>query len=429
MVIQSSTNRSIMQMLREKKTLLTEILSAESSYILQHVQQEEIVTNRDYNNLNIPNQSDEKTVINLLDKVMNKGDTKCCELVNLLQKPHIIKNYPRLEEIFNNHTEPSDHTFNPAPTIPIPCTDNSDLETVVTGGDEFSLYEMTSVPRGLCLIINNEIFDKLRERTGSNKDVEDLANIFSRMKFRVVMCKDKTAVEIPIVLKVFSELKQLSDLQQCGVKEWVSGQFTDLKDLPKHGDAFVCCILSHGEKEGVCGTDGTVVPTIDILSPFNGTNCSILVEKPKLFFIQACRGTDVQGGVPVNKKPKVEGTDRELNTDDGQVQVQDYTLPLYSDYLVFMANVEQYVSIRNVYTGSWFIQSLCGQLEKGCTGGKDIHAIITLVNAEVSKMDGKLPVKDKDGKRIGYENVKQSPDSRNTLTKTLIFPAEATHSS
>ncbi|XP_070292757.1 caspase-7 isoform X2 [Salvelinus sp. IW2-2015] len=420
---------SIMQMLREKKTLLTEILSAESSYILQHVQQEEIVTNRDYNNLNIPNQSDEKTVINLLDKVMNKGDTKCCELVNLLQKPHIIKNYPRLEEIFNNHTEPSDHTFNPAPTIPIPCTDNSDLETVVTGGDEFSLYEMTSVPRGLCLIINNEIFDKLRERTGSNKDVEDLANIFSRMKFRVVMCKDKTAVEIPIVLKVFSELKQLSDLQQCGVKEWVSGQFTDLKDLPKHGDAFVCCILSHGEKEGVCGTDGTVVPTIDILSPFNGTNCSILVEKPKLFFIQACRGTDVQGGVPVNKKPKVEGTDRELNTDDGQVQVQDYTLPLYSDYLVFMANVEQYVSIRNVYTGSWFIQSLCGQLEKGCTGGKDIHAIITLVNAEVSKMDGKLPVKDKDGKRIGYENVKQSPDSRNTLTKTLIFPAEATHSS
>ncbi|KAM9458774.1 caspase-7-like isoform 2-T5 [Salvelinus alpinus] len=416
-----------MQMLREKKTLLTEILSAESSYILQHVQQEEIVTNRDYNNLNIPNQSDEKTVVNLLDKVMNKGDTKCCELVNLLQKPHIIKNYPRLEEIFNNHTEPSDHTFNPAPTIPIPCTDNSDLETVVTGGDEVSLYEMTSVPRGLCLIINNEIFDKLRERTGSNKDVEDLANIFSQMKFRVVMCKDKTAVEIPIVLKVFSELKQLSDLQQCGVKEWVSGQFTDLKDLPKHGDAFVCCILSHGEKEGVCGTDGTVVPTIDILSPFNGTNCSILVEKPKLFFIQACRGKDVQGGVPVNKKPKVEETDMELDTDDGQVQ--DYTLPLYSDYLVFMANVEQYVSIRNVYTGSWFIQSLCGQLEKGCTGGKDIHAIITLVNAEVSKMDGKLPVKDKDGKRIGYENVKQSPDSRNTLTKTLIFPAEATHSS
>ncbi|XP_029499009.1 caspase-8-like isoform X2 [Oncorhynchus nerka] len=415
-----------MQTLREKKTLLTEILSADSSYILQHVQQEEIVTNRDYNNLNIPNQSNEKTVINLLDKVMNKGDTKSYELVNLLQKPHMIKNYPRLEEIFNNHTEPSDHTFNPAPTIPIPCTDNSDLETVVTGGDEVSQYEMTSVPRGLCLIINNEIFDKLSERTGSNKDAVDLANIFSRMKFRVVMCKDKTAVEIPRVLKVFSELKQLSDLQQYNVKEWVGGQFTDLKDLPKHGDAFVCCILSHGKKEGVCGTDGTVVPTIDILSPFNGTNCSILVEKPKLFFIQACRGKDVQKGVPVNKKPKVEGTDMELDTDDGQVQ--EYTLPLYSDYLVFMANVDQYISIRSPTSGSWFIQSLCGQLEKSCTRGKNIYEILTGVKAAVSKKEGDLRIKDVYG-GYGYEVVKQSPDSRDTLTKTLIFPAETTHSS
>ncbi|XP_024271955.1 caspase-8-like isoform X2 [Oncorhynchus tshawytscha] len=415
-----------MQMLREKKTLLTEILSADSSYILQHVQQEEIVTNRDYNNLNIPNQSDEKTVVNLLDKVMNKGDTKSYELVNLLQKPHIIKNYPRLEEIFNNHTEPSDHTFNPAPTIPIPCTDNSDLETVVTGGDEVSLYEMTSVPRGLCLIINNEIFEELSERKGSNKDAVDLANIFSRMKFRVVMCKDKTAVEIPRVLKVFSELKQLSDLQQYNAKEWVSGQFTDLKDLPKHGDAFVCCILSHGKKEGVCGTDGTVVPTIDILSPFNGTNCSILVEKPKLFFIQACRGKDVQKGVPVNKKPKVEGTDMELDTDDGQVQ--DYTLPLYSDYLVFMANVDQYISIRSPTSGSWFIQSLCGQLEKSCTRGKNIYEILTGVKAAVSKKKGDLRIKDAYG-GYGYEVVKQSPDSRDTLTKMLIFPAETTHSS
>uniref|UniRef100_A0A8C8JVH9 Caspase-8 n=1 Tax=Oncorhynchus tshawytscha TaxID=74940 RepID=A0A8C8JVH9_ONCTS len=413
-----------MQMLREKKTLLTEILSADSSYILQHVQQEEIVTNRDYNNLNIPNQSDEKTVVNLLDKVMNKGDTKSYELVNLLQKPHIIKNYPRLEEIFNNHTEPSDHTFNPAPTIPIPY--NSDLETVVTGGDEVSLYEMTSVPRGLCLIINNEIFEELSERKGSNKDAVDLANIFSRMKFRVVMCKDKTAVEIPRVLKVFSELKQLSDLQQYNAKEWVSGQFTDLKDLPKHGDAFVCCILSHGKKEGVCGTDGTVVPTIDILSPFNGTNCSILVEKPKLFFIQACRGKDVQKGVPVNKKPKVEGTDMELDTDDGQVQ--DYTLPLYSDYLVFMANVDQYISIRSPTSGSWFIQSLCGQLEKSCTRGKNIYEILTGVKAAVSKKKGDLRIKDAYG-GYGYEVVKQSPDSRDTLTKMLIFPAETTHSS
>uniref|UniRef100_A0A673XJW7 Caspase family p20 domain-containing protein n=1 Tax=Salmo trutta TaxID=8032 RepID=A0A673XJW7_SALTR len=180
----------------------------------------------------------------------------------------------------------------------------------------------------------------------SEFSTEALAEVFSRMKFRVVMCKDKTAVEIPIVLKVFSELKQLSDLQQCGAKEWVGGQFTDLKDLPKHGDAFVCCILSHGIKEGVCATDGTVVPTIDILSPFNGEKCTILVGKPKVFFIQAYRG------VPVPKRNPVE--DKELRADYDQVQ--NYTLPIWSDFLVVMA-------IRNKTKGSWFFQSLCGQLK------------------------------------------------------------------
>uniref|UniRef100_A0A673XTL5 Caspase family p20 domain-containing protein n=1 Tax=Salmo trutta TaxID=8032 RepID=A0A673XTL5_SALTR len=195
-----------MQTLRKKKTLLTEILCADSGYILQH----------DYKNLNIPNQSDEKK------------------------------------------------------------------------------------SRGVCVIINNA-----------------LAEVFSRMKFRVVMCKDKTAVEIPI-------------------------------DLPKHGDAFVCCILSHGIKEGVCATDGTVVPTIDILSPFNGEKCTILVGKPKVFFIQAYRG------VPVPKRNPVE--DKELRADYDQVQ--NYTLPIWSDFLVVMA-------IRNKTKGSWFFQSLCGQLKDG----------------------------------------------------------------
>ncbi|CAB1326555.1 unnamed protein product [Coregonus sp. 'balchen'] len=274
--------------------------------------------------------------------------------------------------------------------------------------------------KGVCVIINNVDFgNEEKNREGSDIDAAALAEVFSWLKFRVVMCKDKTAEEIPSVLKVFSELKQLSDLQPYDVKEWVGGQFTDLKDLPKHGDAFVCCILSHGNKEGVCGTDGTVVPINKIRAPFNGEKCTILVGKPKLFFIQACRGSSRQKGVQVPKKNHVE--DRDLQADDNQEQ--NYTLPIYSDFLVFMANVEQYVSIRNKARGSWFIQSLCRQLKDGCLRGEDIHAIITLVNAEVCRKECELPVKDEHGKVLYYEQVKQSPDSSHTLTKTLIFPA------
>lgn len=101
-----------MQTLRENKTLITEILSAEPEFILQHVQQAKIVNQREYNNLNVTGHPPETIIINLLDKVMNKGNEKCLDFVTLLQQPNIIDTYSRMEEVFsNNLTAPSDHTF------------------------------------------------------------------------------------------------------------------------------------------------------------------------------------------------------------------------------------------------------------------------------------------------------------------------------
>ncbi|KAL0966357.1 hypothetical protein UPYG_G00294310 [Umbra pygmaea] len=400
-----------METIKNNKTLIMDILSADSSYILQHVEQRRLITRREYNNLHIPNQSNEKTIINLLDKLMGKDDKTCKDFLALLEKQDIVETFPRLREISKNTNLPSDHTSGPVQPLLFP------QQASVTGGNQLSLYEMSSVPRGICLIINNENFQKSKTRTGTEKDAMALAKVFSRLKFTVVKCQDKTAAEIRNVLKVVSELNELSDLKKCAVKTWVAGQFTELEHLPKHGDAFVCCILSHGEKEGVCGTDEMVVHTRDILSPFNGSNCSKLVEKPKLFFIQACRGGDEQDGVPVYKKRKVEEMDRVLETDN--IPVQEYTLPIRSDFLVFMANVEQYVSVREPASGSWFIQSLCRQLEESCTRATDIHDILTKVKAEVSKKEAK----------IDSMQVKQSPEVTETLTKKLIFPAENTATS
>ncbi|KAL0966356.1 hypothetical protein UPYG_G00294290 [Umbra pygmaea] len=405
-----------METLRKNKILIIGILSEESSYILQHVEQRSLITRREYNNLHNSTQSNENTIINLLDKLMGKDDKTCKDFLALLEEQDIVKTFPRLREISKNTNLPSDHTSGPVQPLPFPSTDVSVPEASVTGGNQLSLYEMSSVPRGICLIINNENFQKSKRRTGTDKDAMALAKVFSRLKFTVVKCQDKTAAEICNVLKVVSELNELSDLKKCAVKEWVAGQFTELKHLPEHGDAFVCCILSHGEKEGVCGTDGTVVHTRDILSPFNGSNCRKLVEKPKLFFIQACRGGDVQDGVPVYKKRKVEEMDRVLETDN--VPVQECTLP-GSDFLVFMANVEQYLSFREPASGSWFIQSLCRQLEESCTRATDIHDIHTKVKAEVSKKEAKMYCK----------LAKQSPEVIETLTKKLIFPAENTATS
>ena len=41
--------------------------------------------------------------------------------------------------------------------------------------------------------------------------------------------------------------------------------------LPQHGDAFVCCVLSHGDRGVVTGVDGEQLPIEDITSPFQWT--------------------------------------------------------------------------------------------------------------------------------------------------------------
>lgn len=58
----------------------------------------------------------------------------------------------------------------------------------------------------------------------------------------------------------------------------------------KQFDAFALFLLSHGERNKIYGRDEKTV-SIDIITGlFDGKNCSHLINKPKLFFIQACQG-------------------------------------------------------------------------------------------------------------------------------------------
>lgn len=58
--------------------------------------------------------------------------------------------------------------------------------------------------------------------------------------------------------------------------------------LQNHGDAdcFVCVLMSHGDRDGIYGTDNKPLRIKDITSLFKGDKCESLVGKPKLFFIQ-----------------------------------------------------------------------------------------------------------------------------------------------
>jgi len=63
-------------------------------------------------------------------------------------------------------------------------------------------------------------------------------------------------------------------------------------DSHRTADAFVLVLLTHGSQGSIFGVDGDRVRIEDITTLFDGNHCPHLQNKPKLFFIQACQGSE-----------------------------------------------------------------------------------------------------------------------------------------
>ncbi|XP_032655318.1 caspase-10 [Chelonoidis abingdonii] len=249
--------------------------------------------------------------------------------------------------------------------------------------EKLMTYKMDGPHRGYCLIINNFSFTgTLQKRRGSNKDAEMLAKVFTWLGLDVKTYTDKTSVEIKNLMQ-----------------EWRS--LTDHRDR----DCFVCCILSHGELGLVYGTDEREVPIRTIMSYFTARQCPQLAEKPKLFFIQACQGKEIQQAVYI----EADAQNPDLLPIQQLISPSE-SIPEEADFLLGMATVGGYASFRHIQHGTWYIQALCNKLQLLVPRGEDILSILTEVNEDVSKRADTL------GKK------KQMPQPAYTLRKKLIFP-------
>lgn len=66
-------------------------------------------------------------------------------------------------------------------------------------------YRMESKPRGLCMIVNNRVFDHLSERKGTDVDAQNLRFLFEDLGFSVLPDKkDKTVKEMREDLEFFA---------------------------------------------------------------------------------------------------------------------------------------------------------------------------------------------------------------------------------
>ncbi|XP_007258022.3 caspase-8 isoform X1 [Astyanax mexicanus] len=252
---------------------------------------------------------------------------------------------------------------------------------------EVEKYTMTGNWRGFCMIVNNYDFSnspiKLNYRGGTDTDEKRLLKVFKWLGFTTEVVRDCSRERM---------LKALQDLKSRDHGE---------------ADCVVCCVLSHGYEGGVYGVDGGKVKLKELMEPLDGYHCPTLIDKPKIFFIQACRGIERQRVVFLQSDSESNSMEPELFSD---AIVPRESVPAGADFLMSMATVPNFVSYRETVNGTWFIQTLCKSLEQLVPRGTDLMSILTQVNNEVSKKTS----------RSGLE--KQMPQPEFTLRKLIIFP-------
>ncbi|XP_028393449.1 uncharacterized protein LOC114517824 [Dendronephthya gigantea] len=272
-------------------------------------------------------------------------------------------------------------------------------------------YKMNSQPKGVAIIINIRSFSKdiYPYRRGSEKDVVKLKALFENIGFDTV-CNpiDYTAEEAKKFLK---ECAKERKYESC--------------------DCIVVAVMTHGNDVGLIFHDGEEVPVPEIVDCVQMS--SLYDGKPKLFFLQCCRGQKkARGRTTFSNVPVKTSTDRDLthSTELHAGVTATDSVPAYSEksetdasptpHVMFEADIPNgadvllsystmpgYASFRNVSKGSWYVQVLVETFSQHAFE-EDVLSLLTLVNYEVAR---------------AYTSAKwrQVPCPQSTLTRKLYL--------
>ncbi|XP_014664583.1 PREDICTED: uncharacterized protein LOC106806925, partial [Priapulus caudatus] len=260
-------------------------------------------------------------------------------------------------------------------------------------------YKNNSTPRGYCLIINNEKFKGLSTREGSQKDVETLRQLFKELGYEMW---DTQANTSNLTAQVMTNVVQ---------------KFA-ASDKHNSVDSSIVAILSHGGAEDVIfGADDKKLSfSGDILRLFEGHNAPGLMQKPKLFILQECRGDGTNEGICPSTQPRdVHGGNDQpqewmenvvadapppvlplhIQPDSSKqrkTEKKTKRIPNLSDYIVFRPTTPGVIAVRDPDKGSWFINVLA-EVFAAEAYWSNLDDLTHKVNTKMSEKVGKEVVK------------------------------------
>jgi len=204
--------------------------------------------------------------------------------------------------------------------------------------DDELFYKLDRKRMGTAIIVNN----LNKEQTPTRNDVERMSNVLKVIGFDVEIYTDMTG-------------KQMNDLKH---------QFTE---ETRHRDAncFLILIISHGTADNfIQCTEGSKTWNIECLVT-EVSDIKTLEGRPKLFFIEACRGQE-------------SNLTNVMMTKSGPLpQQMGISLPSKQDVFVGFATVPGFASFTSL-AGSPYLQSLSSKLEEKHSSMdlSDIHLLV-----------------------------------------------------
>lgn len=232
----------------------------------------------------------------------------------------------------------------------------------------------------------------LEFRSGGDVDHTTLVTLFKLLGYNVHVLYDQTAQEMQEKLQNFAQ-------------------------LPAHRvtDSCIVALLSHGVEGGIYGVDGKLLQLQEVFRLFDNANCPSLQNKPKMFFIQACRGDETDRGVDQQDGKSHAQSPGCEESDAGKEELMKMRLPTRSDMICGYACLKGNAAMRNTKRGSWYIEALTQVFsERAC----DMHVadMLVKVNALIKEREGYAPGTE-------FHRCKEMSEYCSTLCQQLyLFP-------
>lgn len=225
------------------------------------------------------------------------------------------------------------------------------------------IYPMERKPRGRCVIINIRNFKELSGRNGSDVDMDRTKKLFTALHFECTIFQDLTANEM---MEVLSKAAQ--------------------EEQQKVADCLVVVLMSHSNKDVIYGSDDESIPLKSIYEVFDNKNCPSLLGKPKLFFIQGCRGRKLDTGTAkhgprdvMDAYPLPSNTESVPGTRDGRLR-----MPFWSDMYSCYVSDDNYKAHKNTATGSRFLSAMCSVFSQRAY---DMHLSDLMLHVQLKVME------------------------------------------